>query len=85
MKRYESAAQAHGRAPPPQGEAVPFSEACFAPPSEPRTKNRAFLPEARWAGQGATHASHGWPWMDTPGLRGAETGQRNVRIQRLKE
>ena len=42
-----------------------------------------FLREARWAGQGATHASHGYPWMDTPGLRGAGTAQRNARIQRF--
>jgi hypothetical protein len=28
--------------------------------------------------QGATHASHGWPGMDTPGLREAGTAQRNA-------
>src|ERR1700722_20308925 len=27
----------------------------------------------------ATHASHGWPWMATPGLRAAGTAKRNVR------
>src|SRR5260221_3522094 len=27
---------------------------------------------------GATHASHGWPWMATQGLRGAGTAQRNA-------
>jgi hypothetical protein len=27
---------------------------------------------------GATHASRGWPWMATPGLRAAGTAQRNV-------
>src|SRR6266403_339023 len=26
---------------------------------------------------GATHALRGWPWMDTQGLRGAGTAQRN--------
>jgi len=46
-------------------------------------KNHAFCPRRRWAGQGATHASHGWPWMDTPGLRAAGTAQRNARIQRF--
>ena len=25
----------------------------------------------------ATHASRGWPWMATPGLRGAGTAQPN--------
>ncbi len=29
------------------------------------------------ASMGATHASRGWPWMDTLGLRGAGTAQRN--------
>jgi hypothetical protein len=28
--------------------------------------------------EGATHASHGWPWMATQGLRGAGTAQRNA-------
>jgi hypothetical protein len=28
--------------------------------------------------QGATHASRGWPWMATLGLRAAGTAQRNV-------
>src|SRR6266404_6030147 len=27
---------------------------------------------------GATHASHGWPWKATQGLRGAGTAQRNA-------
>ncbi len=27
---------------------------------------------------GETHASREWPWMATPGLRGAGTAQRNV-------
>jgi hypothetical protein len=44
-------------------------------------KKPRFLPEAHWDGQGATHASHGWPWRDAPGLRGAGTAQRNARIQ----
>src|SRR2546430_218747 len=29
------------------------------------------------ASSGATHASRGWPWMVTLGLRGAGTAQRN--------
>jgi len=29
------------------------------------------------ASKGATHASHGWPWMATQGLRVAGTAQRN--------
>src|SRR5712671_1817277 len=29
---------------------------------------------------GATHASHGWPWMATQGLRGAGTAQRNAAV-----
>jgi adenylate cyclase len=28
--------------------------------------------------QSAPHAAHGWPWMDTPGLREAGTAQRNA-------
>src|SRR6185437_9197751 len=36
----------------------------------------------RWVGRGATHASHGWPGTDTPGLRGAGIAQRNARIRR---
>src|SRR6266403_1647465 len=28
--------------------------------------------------EGATHASHGRPWMVAPGLRGAGTAQRNA-------
>src|SRR5580704_17939020 len=27
--------------------------------------------------EGATHASREWPWIATPGLRGAGTAQRN--------
>jgi len=27
--------------------------------------------------RGETHASNGWPWMATPGLRGAWTAQRD--------
>jgi alpha-N-arabinofuranosidase len=29
--------------------------------------------------EGAPHAAHGWPWMDTLGLRGAGTAQRNAQ------
>src|SRR6266404_9314943 len=29
---------------------------------------------------GATHASHGWPWKATQGLRGAGTAQRNAAV-----
>ena len=32
--------------------------------------------------RGATHASHGWPWMDTPGLREAGIAQRNAPDRR---
>ena len=38
------------------------------------TRARVSAPAA--AG-GATHASHGRPWMDAPGFRGAWTAQRN--------
>jgi cytochrome c peroxidase len=36
------------------------------------------IPGTAGLAQGATHASHGWPWMDTLGLREAGTAQRNL-------
>ena len=31
----------------------------------------------------ATHASHGWPWKATQGLRGAGTAQRKAHIEQI--
>ena len=47
--------------------------------ARPRTmKRHEPVPRHR----GATHASHGWPWLATPGLRTAGTAQRNVPRRR---
>src|SRR6185437_12056706 len=58
---------------------------CARPPqvAESRAKTTLFARDGAGPDRGATHASHGWPWMDTPGLRGAWIAQRNDRIQRF--
>jgi adenylate cyclase len=52
----------------------------FASSWAPSRRNMLVTSNLQLAGppQGAPHAAHGWPWMDTPGLREAGTAQRNA-------
>src|SRR6266478_3853865 len=47
------------------------------PPCRPQRLSRQEA-DLNAANAGATHASHGWPWKATQGLRGAGTAQRNA-------
>jgi len=44
---------------------------------KPVRRRRAAAANAR---RGATHASHGWPWMATQGLRAAPSTNRRRRF-----